>query len=233
MAGRLTDDPALQPVDLPYATLECIFNHKQLWVNTQVGLSRLLAPDLLEYNMKEEGSTSEWEAFVDKREQGQGLPIPFYTPKRLAPKVAVDRLRNMDAQIRIEIESQIQLLRSNKLKTIINKSTELVQSLTKGLELQEAKRMGDESAAEKLSTWEREVKMRLPPSSSLRARAFNYAYTDAKKIRKHLLQSESYATNQSDGIEFAVAVKTFAFHGGICSVWVYYGLIDTDLTDKR
>ena len=76
------------------------------------------------------------------------------------------------------------------------------------------------------------MKTRLPAGSTLKARAFNYAYTDAKKIRKHLLQSENYAEDQSDGIEFAVAVKTFAFHGGICSVWVYYGLIDTDLTNN-
>jgi len=232
ISGGTSDlDPDLPRVQLPYATIECIFNHKQLWISTNAELSRPLAPDLLVYDLPEQ-SNKHWEAFVEKREQNQGLPKPFYTPRRLAAKVAVDRLRNMDAQILGEIMSQITLLRSNKLSTVINKSTELVQSLNKGLELQEAKRMGDPKAPERLSTWEREVKTRLPAGSTLKARAFNYAYTDAKKIRKHLLQSENYAEDQSDGIEFAVAVKTFAFHGGICSVWVYYGLIDTDLTNN-
>ena len=55
------------------------------------------------------------------------------------------------------------------------------------------------------------------------------SYTDAKKIRKHLLSSTDYASRQDDGTQFALAVKAFGFHGGVCSVWVYFGLIDTDL----
>ena len=98
--------------------------------------------------------------------------------------------------------------------------------MVRGLELHESRRRGDEDVAEKISQWEREVKVRLPAGSTLSARAFNYSYTDAKKIRKHLLQSATYAKNQGDGIEFTIAVKAFAFHGGICSVWVYFGLID-------
>ena len=39
----------------------------------------------------------------------------------------------------------------------------------------------------------------------------------------------NYGEEKGDGTEFALAVKVFAFHGGICSVWVYYGLIDTNL----
>ena len=38
-----------------------------------------------------------------------------------------------------------------------------------------------------------------------------------------------YAEETGDGTEFALAVRVFGFHGAICSVWVYYGLIDTNL----
>ena len=100
------------------------------------------------------------------------------------------------------------------------------------LELQELKRVGDEKALEKLSSWEREVKTRLPGGSTLQARAFNYAYEDSKKIRKHLLGSTTYHKNQDDGVEFVVAVKAIAYPGGVCSVWIYFGLIDTDLSNN-
>ena len=54
-------------------------------------------------------------------------------------------------------------------------------------------------------------------------------YTDPKKIRKSLLASVDYHEDTSDGTEYAIAVKVFAYHGGHCAVWVYFGLIDTNL----
>jgi hypothetical protein len=132
---NLYDELALPKVDLPYATLECIFNHRQLWVSKRDELVRMCDPALLEYDLPAE-SDSQWECFVEKREQNLGLPVPFYTPLRLPPKVAPDRLRNLEAQILGELETQIKLQRGPALKTTINKSPELVQSLIKGLELQ-------------------------------------------------------------------------------------------------
>tara|TARA_B100000787_G_scaffold148315_1_gene119743 strand:- start:357 stop:545 length:189 start_codon:yes stop_codon:yes gene_type:complete len=54
----------------------------------------------------------------------------------------------------------------------------------------------------------------------------NYAYTDAKRIRKHLLSVCNYHASKEDGLEFLVAVKCFGYQGGVVSVWVYYGLLD-------
>ena len=48
-------------------------------------------------------------------------------------------------------------------------------------------------------------------------------------VRKHLLSATNYAEKQDDGTQFALTVKCFGFHGGICSVWVYFGLLDTVL----
>ena len=121
------------------------------------------------------------------------------------------------------------LARSSGLTTVINKSAELVDALRRGLELQEKSRSGDSTAKQDLPRWQRDVQSRLPAGSTFRARAFHYAYTDAKKIRKTLLSSVDYAEKTDDGTEFVLAVKVFAYHGGICSVWVYFGLIDTNL----
>jgi hypothetical protein len=61
----------------------------------------------------------------------------------------------------------------------------------------------------------------LPAGSTFKGRAFHFAFTDPKRIRKNLLSSVDYQEDSGDGTEFAVAVKVFGFHGGICSVWVY------------
>ena len=135
----------------------------------------------------------------------------------------------MEAQIESEITFQIKTSRSSGMTTLINKSAELIDALKRGLELQERSRIGDQQAKADLVPWRRDVKSRMPAGSTLKAKAFHYAYTDAKRIRKHLLQSVSYVNETDDGIEFCLAVKAFAFHGGICSVWVYFGMLDTNL----
>lgn len=62
--------------------------------------------------------------------------------------------------------------------------------------------------------------------SRFKGRMINYAYTDAKRIRKHLLSVCNYHASKEDGLEFLVAVKCFGYQGGVVSVWVYYGLLD-------
>jgi len=232
---ELNDDslPNLPDVSLPYAQLEAVFNHKNLWI------PRLHTdPAKITYNFdegafatnREEASRArgEWDAFIDPRMRSMGLPQAFYQPKRLAPKPPADRLRAMEHQIQSELKLQITYSRVG-IPTIINKSAELEDTLKHGLELQERVRIGDKTARKELDSWSREVKSKLPPGSTFRARVINYSYTDAKKIRKHLLSSTDYASRQDDGTQFALAVKCFGFYGGICSVWVHFGLIDTDL----
>ena len=38
-------------MSLPYATLECIFNHKNLWVSREERMTHVLDPAGLEYNL--------------------------------------------------------------------------------------------------------------------------------------------------------------------------------------
>ena len=83
-----------------------------------------------------------------------------------------------------------------------------------------------------LEHWTRQVKDKTPPKSSFRGRAVNYAYTDAKKIRKHLLSKCDYASSREDNLEFLVAVKCFGYHGGVVSVWVYFALLDKSDRDE-
>ena len=173
--------------------------------------------------MDEEGA--QWLPFMTNRMRNDGLPKPFYTPKRLASKVPADRLRNMQAQILGEIEKQVKTLRDKRGGAVVNKSTELKTALERGLELQEFIRQGDEGRREDLAGWQRDIKAKLPAGSTFKGRAFAYAYTDAIRIRKHLLSTVDYANIEGGQLEFALAVRAFAYYGGICSVWVYFGII--------
>ena len=220
--------PLPQCPPLLYEIVEVVFNHKNLWVSNTV-----LDPEKIMYDFDDKKL---WTTFLEPRQMQpsqtapKGLPCAFYVPKRLGAKVAAERLRSMEAQIEGELKTQIKLARSSGLTTTINKSAELVDTLKHGLELQEKATMGDAQARNDLMTWEkRQVRDKLPAGSTFKARPFHFAYTDAKKIRKTLLSQCPYAEETGDGTEFAVAVKVFAFHGGICSVWVYFGLIDTNL----
>ena len=71
-----------------------------------------------------------------------------------------------------------------------------------------------------------EVQLNLQPMLDAKEEAHGHY----EKIRKRLLADVKYAEETGDGTEFAIAVKAFAYHGGICSVWVYFGLIDTNLS---
>ena len=77
-----------------------------------------------------------------------------------------------------------------------------------------------------------QVKDKTPPKSSFRGRAVNYAYTDAKKIRKHLFSTCDFASSCEDDHVFLVAVRCFPYFGGVVSVWVYFALLDRTAKDS-
>ena len=66
----------------------------------------------------------------------------------------------------------------------------------------------------------------LPHRSRFKGQMINYAYTDEKKIRKHLLGYKKYHDSKEEGLEFLVAVKCFGYAGGVVSVWVFYAVLD-------
>ena len=224
----------LEEVSLPYAQLEVLFNHENLWASKQYldpamkrGHVNQLDPAILTYDLE---NPDAWEAFCPPRMRADGKPECFYQPRRVSAKPPKDRLRTMEQQIEGEIKSQLAMARA-ALPTSVNTMKDLIAQLERALEYHEvircnpANEIGDK-ATKDLENWTRQVKDKTPPKSSFRGRAINYAYTDAKKIRKHLLMKCDYASSREDNLEFLVAVKCFGYHGGVVSVWVYFALLD-------
>ena len=229
---------SLVAVALPYAQLEVIFNHQNLYASKQQheeqgwrpgggSQPKPLDPALLTYDL-EDGTA--WEPFLTPRMRKEGKPACFYQPRRVSTKVPKDRLSTMEQQIEGEIKSQLVMARG-ALPTSVNTMRELVSQLDKALEFREtikcnpANAIG-EQARKDFDFWGRAVKDKTPPKSSFKGRAINYAYTDAKKIRKHLFTTCDFASSLETDLIYLVACRCFPYFGGVVSVWVYFAVID-------
>jgi len=224
----------LQTVTTPYAQIEVLFNHKQLYASKQYydptlrkGATNQLDPAIMTYDFEDENA---WEGFLTTGMRAEGKPVCFYTPRRVSPKAAKDRLRTMEQAIEGEIKAQLKMARG-ALPTSVNTMKEFIGELQQMLEYQETQKVnpandvGDQ-AKKNAASWTRQVKGKVPAGSRFKGRPFNFTYSDVKRIRKFLLQNTDYAASREDGLEFFVAVKCFGYAGGVVSTWIYYGVLD-------
>ena len=58
------------------------------------------------------------------------------------------------------------------------------------------------------------------------ARAQLVADSDAKRVRKHILKAFDQSLLRADAVEFVLSVRCFGYYGAVCSVWVYFGVLD-------
>lgn len=73
---------------------------------------------------------------------------------------------------------------------------------------QERVQRADKTAKSELEQWTRDAKSKMPPSSTFEGKVINYSYSDAKKIRKHLLSTTDYTSKkQGSGEQFVLAVS--------------------------
>ena len=166
----------------------------------------------------------------------EGKPACFYQPRRVSTKVPKDRLSTMEQQIEGEIKSQLVMARGT-LPTSVNTMRDLVAQLDKALEFREIIKCNPtnqvgEQARKDFDYWGRAVKDKTPPKSSFKGRAINYAYTDAKKIRKHLFTTCDFASSLETDLIYLVACRCFPYFGGVVSVWVYFAVIDRSGQDE-
>ena len=218
----------------PYAQLEVVFNNKNLYASKQYydpslkkGTVNQLDPALLTYDFEDANA---WEPFLTPSMRADGKPECFYSPRRVSPKLANDRIATMEQQIEGEIKSQLKMARG-ALPTSVNTMKEFVAELKEYLEFQEtaflnpANEVGDQAKKDS-ENWKRKVKGKVPAGSRFKGRPINFTYSDAKRIRKKLFSECDYASSREDGLEFFVAVRCFGYAGGVVSTWIYYGILD-------
>ena len=275
--------PDIKPT--PYSMIEVIFNHENLWGSRQGGRGGDgLDPERITYNFED---ADEWAPLVSARMKEEGLPNAFYMPRRMAPKLPMDRLRSLESQVRLpvtpsrvsppamrldaiapphhvsQVEGEIRThmeIKRRQLKTSFNLYKGLVQRLEEALDFYEAQArgeiaetvridrtpistaaaphpphprraaqsLGEEGIPEKLDKWERSLRERLPPGSEFSGQVANYSHTDAKKVRKFLMQEMAADVLSAPNIEFMLAVRVFAYHCSVCSVWVYFGTLEKE-----
>ena len=85
----------------------------------------------------------------------------------------------------------------------------------------------DPTLEAELHAWRRRVAELAPAGCVVRGRPAHYAYTDAKRIRAHVLGATPYAAmRRGAALDFLVGVGVTGFFGGAVSVWVFVGVVD-------
>ena len=130
--------------------------------------------------------------------------------------------------MRESLLSQLQLLRAGRT-TAANRLTPLLEHLETALGLLERQCAADPTVQPELDGWRRVMKQKLPSGSTFTGRAAYYTHSDAQRIKKHLFAACPYAALRNEGLQYLVAVRCVGFFGGVCCVWVYFGVVDTSL----
>ena len=222
------DNAPARPPSLPYGALEAVFNQRNLYV-PKFGT---LDPAVLRYDFDDD---QRWEPLLTNRLIAQGRPHPAHEPIRLPPCPDERRLREMERQIRDELVEQVVRARQalNTARPRVNRLVRLVEAIESGLGLFERTEAAiNEPASEptleaELDEWRQQVNHATPPGSAVRGRPAHYTYTDAKRIRAHVLSTTRYAGIRRDGpLDYVVGVRCIGFFGGAVSVWVFFGVVD-------
>ena len=227
------DDPPAR--SLPYAIVEAVFNERNLYVPCSVNLD----PAQLIYDFD---NADLWSALITNRLAAQGRPRAAHPPLRLPACPDAARLREVERQIRDELVSQLRRMREGLVthKPRINRLGRLVEALEGGLGLFERQAASaDDPSSEpgleaEMDAWRRRVEAATPDGGIVRGRPAHYTYTDAKRIRQHVLSASKYAGLSRDvPIDFVVGVACFGFFGGAVSCWVFVGVVDDIAGIKR
>jgi len=211
----------LPVVDLPYESIDLVFNHKNIWGN--LGSSR---PGRIFYDLE---NSNRWAPFVDpgffSPEENEldehGAFKPFYDPRAILPPAASDdKLKVMEDDIRKDLVLAIQNTRDEKgLPTEINEDiTSQMKTCLARLEQYYCDRL-DVSRNGFVS-----AKIRLqaacPPGHSYKGRMVNLCYTDPKAIRKYMLDNIKYFDEKGEGAKFGVAAKAVGYPMSITATWI-------------
>eukprot|EP00003_Mantamonas_plastica_P028349 TRINITY_DN639_c1_g1_i13.p1 TRINITY_DN639_c1_g1~~TRINITY_DN639_c1_g1_i13.p1 ORF type:complete len:827 (+),score=342.47 TRINITY_DN639_c1_g1_i13:1638-4118(+) len=226
-------------VMLPYETLDVVFNSENVWANIQ-------HPNPVRC-MFDMDNPVKWSAFISfEDEESTSLPKPslLQTPTMIKQPLDEATVIDLENSILEEISEGIKTHRHGK-----SKKTEILdavsETLKKGLRFYEydaifkldpesepnaEKRNDMEAKLEKqvaeFQNWQQAVTIDAPAAHNFMCVPINFFYTDAKKIRRELMERFDWHDRDDESVKFALSVKIFPYHGGSNSVWVYYAVME-------
>eukprot|EP00003_Mantamonas_plastica_P031884 TRINITY_DN844_c1_g1_i4.p1 TRINITY_DN844_c1_g1~~TRINITY_DN844_c1_g1_i4.p1 ORF type:complete len:959 (+),score=365.48 TRINITY_DN844_c1_g1_i4:2563-5439(+) len=205
----------LSKINLPYMSIETIFNHENLWANIQHP-----DPSKVKYDLED---PLQWKAFVDFDEGFSEEVIPFFSPRALGPAIRGGRLEALESTVYMEVCAGVTAWRHGEhMETEV--LHEMREVLKEGLEYMELKKVSydPEDYDPKIAAWQGKISVACPPKHKFKGVPLCFFYTDAKKIRKVLMNKFDFHREDDANCKFAFGVHVAPYPGGVAAVWIYY-----------
>eukprot|EP01054_Gregarina_sp_Poly1_P007690 Gregarina_sp_Poly_1__7689@NODE_432_length_8476_cov_39_955524_g352_i0_p2_GENE_NODE_432_length_8476_cov_39_955524_g352_i0NODE_432_length_8476_cov_39_955524_g352_i0_p2_ORF_typecomplete_len473_score70_24Flu_PA/PF00603_17/0_12_NODE_432_length_8476_cov_39_955524_g352_i045115929 len=201
------------PFQLPYRTLDMIFNNNNVWVNKQH-----FDPSKVWFDFWD---TTKWHQVI---KQNVLLTPAFTTPAFLPPHTEFT-LRQMEQEAYEQVTREISLHRSARnLNTLWNKDTGLQNFLRKGLQLRYRREVcteNDQSFVDaQLLEWKRALMSKIPPSWRLNGTFMRFAAADAVVLGPKILDNCDFVDTRSRLSMFALGVRCNSYPGQITSIFI-------------
>eukprot|EP00301_Raphidiophrys_heterophryoidea_P000971 c10484_g1_i2.p2 GENE.c10484_g1_i2~~c10484_g1_i2.p2 ORF type:complete len:108 (-),score=17.46 c10484_g1_i2:96-419(-) len=75
----------------------------------------------------------------------------------------------------------------------------------------------------KFDSWKARLMDAVPGGFTFEGLPINFTHSDAKKIRRHMLEKYDYYKEEAPGTKIVVAIKVIPYPAAITSIWVYLG----------
>jgi hypothetical protein len=216
--------PGANTIDLPYRTIDIIFNHQNIFMNMQH-----FDPTQIFYDLED---STLWHPFMKEPVASK----PFYSSPSFSPPLNYNIADKLQNKIIKELKNGISALRSgNNLGTSWKaQSDKVVHKMEHLLAYTEEEVRGDHDAEEARiyhRDWISEMRLLMPEGYRFSAKPAHFNYPEPDRIRNVLLDEGapffkvSPRQNDAENSKFAIAVKVFPYVGKIISIRVLVALI--------
>lgn len=203
--------------ELPYRTIDIIFNHQNIYMNMQH-----FDPTKILYDLED---PTLWHPFLEKATNSK----PFYSSPSFTPPLNYNIADKLTIKIIKEIKNGISALRSgnNQGTSWKAQSDKVVSKMEQLLILMEQEVRGDmdeEEIRTRHRNWISEVRLLMPEGYRFSAKPAHFNYPEPDRIRNVLLDEGAsffkvtIKQNEAERSKFAIAVKVFPYVGKIISI---------------
>jgi C2 domain len=215
--ASLVQEPRLLPgsneVDLPYRSIEFIFNNKNIFMNLQHFDPARILYDIYDNTL--------WHPFIESNFKPLGA---FYPPPILSPPLLPPLAKKLYASILKEMKMGISALRSGKnlgtsWKNQKDQCIQLMEDHLLFLEKISRGEIDEKNAKAGKREWGLKMRQFMPKSYRISAIPGHFNYPEPDRIAQLFIdQAKDFFTMQSKKVKWAVAVRLFPYVSKVISI---------------
>lgn len=215
--ASLVQEPRLLPganeIEVPYRTIDIIFNNKNIYMNLQHFDPSRIIYDLYDNTL--------WNPFVPKSTK---IFSAFYPPPILLPPLHLPQAKKLQSNILKEIKIGISALRSGKnlptsWKNQKDPCVELMEQHLLFLERAARGEISDDIIATKKRTWALKMRQFMPTYYRLSALPAHFNFPEPDRISQMFIEkAKEFFCMQHKNMKWAVAVRLFPYVSKITSI---------------